>query len=83
MENRFIPYPFQNNVGGLSPETALECLTGAVEAATNAAVANATCTERRPANFAEWIQATMGAGHREALHGPVQLQGLGDAARSS
>jgi protoporphyrinogen oxidase len=62
MEDRFIPYPFQNNIGGLDPSTVLECLAGAVEASTAAAVAGATGTERRPANFAEWIQATMGSG---------------------
>jgi protoporphyrinogen oxidase len=62
MEDRFIPYPFQNNIGGLEPSTVLECLAGAVEAATAAAVAEATGTQRAPANFAEWIQVTMGAG---------------------
>ena len=61
-ENRFIPYPFQNNIGGLDPQTALECLVGAVEAAKQAAVAKALGDERLPGNFAEWIQATMGAG---------------------
>jgi protoporphyrinogen oxidase len=40
----------------------LECLAGAVEASTASAVAEATGTKRRPANFAEWIQATMGSG---------------------
>ena len=82
MENRFIPYPFQNNVGGLSPETALECLTGAVQAATNAAVPNATCTERRPANFAEWIQATMGPGIAKHFMVPTTSRS-GRPARSS
>src|ERR687883_128207 len=47
MENRFIPYPFQNNIGGLDPETALECLVGAVEAAEQAAVAKALGGEGR------------------------------------
>ncbi len=55
MEDRFIPYPFQNNIKDLEPQTALECIMGAIEASKHAG-------ETQPANFREWIDATMGAG---------------------
>ena len=31
MENRFIPYPFQNNIKDLEPATVVECLMGLIE----------------------------------------------------
>ncbi|HEX2117759.1 MAG TPA: FAD-dependent oxidoreductase, partial [Acidimicrobiales bacterium] len=62
-ENRFIPYPFQNNIRDLEPQTVFECVMGLIE------------TQRRgpsgpggqgdghdPADFAEWVQAVFGAG---------------------
>ncbi len=55
MQERFIPYPFQNNIKDLEPETVLECIMGAITAAANAG-------EATPTNFREWIDATMGAG---------------------
>jgi protoporphyrinogen oxidase len=55
MENRFIPYPFQNNVGGLSPETTFDCVMGAIRARYEpSGVA--------PENFRDWVLATMGEG---------------------
>jgi protoporphyrinogen oxidase len=53
MEGRFIPYPFQNNIRDLAPQTVYECLVGLIE------------TQRRehdPATFADWLQAVFGAG---------------------
>ncbi|MDQ1711071.1 MAG: hypothetical protein QOE45_521 [Frankiaceae bacterium] len=55
MEDRFIPYPFQNNIGGLEPQTVFDCVTGAVRARYEASGA-------APANFREWVLATMGDG---------------------
>ena len=55
MENRFIPYPFQNNVGGLSPETTFDCVMGAIRARYEP-------TGETPQNFREWVLATMGDG---------------------
>ena len=54
MENRFIPYPFQNNIKDLDPETVLECIMGLVRA--QAAEAES------PASFAEWMLQTFGEG---------------------
>lgn len=54
MEDRFIPYPFQNNIKDLEPQTVLECLMGLVEARAG--------TGGTPTNFREWIDAVMGPG---------------------
>jgi len=53
MENRFIPYPFQNNIKGLEKETVIECLMGLIEAQKRS---------HQPRNFKEWIDASFGAG---------------------
>lgn len=55
MEERFIPYPFQNNIRNLEPQTVFDCLVGAIEAGRAAGTAE-------PANFREWVYGTMGAG---------------------
>jgi len=55
MENRFIPYPFQNNIRDLDPQTVFDCLAGAIRAGREAGGA-------APANFREWVHATMGDG---------------------
>lgn len=53
MEDRFIPYPFQNNIRDLEPQTVFECVLGLVQAQ----------KEDRPfENFAEWVDAIFGAG---------------------
>jgi UDP-galactopyranose mutase len=55
MENRFIPYPFQNNIRDLDPLTVFNCLAGAIRAGRQAGTAE-------PSNFREWVHATMGDG---------------------
>ena len=53
MEDRFIPYPFQNNIRDLEPTTVYECVTGLIRAQ----------REGRPfSNFAEWVDSVFGAG---------------------
>jgi UDP-galactopyranose mutase len=54
-EDRFIRYPYQNNIRDLPPQTVFDCLAGAMTAQREAG-------DGRPANFREWIYATMGAG---------------------
>jgi protoporphyrinogen oxidase len=54
MEDRFIPYPFQNNIKDLEPGTVLECLMGLIEAQRSPGPP--------PTNFAEWMEQVMGAG---------------------
>jgi len=53
MENRFIPYPFQNNIKDLEKETVIECIVGLIEAQKR---------PHPPTNFREWIDASFGAG---------------------
>lgn len=53
MEGRFIPYPFQNNIRSLRPQTVLDCVLGLVAAQREA---------RTHTNFAEWVHAVMGQG---------------------
>ncbi len=53
MEDRFIPYPFQNNIRALEPQTVFDCVAGLIHAQRQ---------EHHPTNFAEWVDAVMGAG---------------------
>jgi protoporphyrinogen oxidase len=55
--DRWVAYPFQNNISGLPLEHQISCINGLVEAK----VANALAT-KPPANFDEWIMRVMGAG---------------------
>jgi protoporphyrinogen oxidase len=54
MENRFIGYPFQNNLRDLEPSTVFECVTGLLDAQRNG--------HGRPHNFEQWVLNTFGAG---------------------
>jgi len=56
MMDRFVPYPFQNNIGYLPREVVLECILGLIEAHKN------PDDVQRAANFYELIQAQFGAG---------------------
>ncbi|CAN5122725.1 FAD-dependent oxidoreductase [soil metagenome] len=53
MEDRFIPYPFQNNIRTLEPQTVFDCVAGLIQAQRQ---------EHSPTNFGEWVDALMGAG---------------------
>jgi protoporphyrinogen oxidase len=57
MKQRWIPYPFQNNICSLPLEDQVSCINGLIEAK----VANALAT-KPPANFDEWIMRVMGEG---------------------
>ncbi|HEX9970098.1 MAG TPA: FAD-dependent oxidoreductase [Acidimicrobiales bacterium] len=54
MEDRFIPYPFQNNIRDLEPQTVYECLTGLIDAQ--------KVEHAQPTNFKEWVDQVFGAG---------------------
>jgi protoporphyrinogen oxidase len=54
IRGRFVPYPFQHNIGRLPPEDRDACLRGLVSAA--------HAPHQAPANFGEWIDATFGPG---------------------
>ncbi len=57
MMNRWVPYPFQNNITSLPMEDQITCINGLIEAK----VANALA-KSAPANFDEWILRVMGEG---------------------
>lgn len=54
IKNRFVPYPFQNNIRHLPKEDMWECLAGIIELYKN--------SRKNPENFREWILATFGYG---------------------
>ncbi|MBX3464307.1 MAG: NAD(P)-binding protein [Planctomycetes bacterium] len=55
--DRWVPYPFENGVGHLTPEAIVECVAGYVEAYVGRRM-GAPC----PANFGDWIPWRMGEG---------------------
>ena len=57
MKQRWVPYPFQNNICSLPLEDQITCINGLIEAK----VANALA-KTAPANFDEWIVRVMGEG---------------------
>lgn len=57
IKDRWVPYPFQNNISGLPLEDQINCINGLIEAK----VINATA-QSKPANFDEWIIRVMGEG---------------------
>ncbi|MGE0256741.1 MAG: NAD(P)/FAD-dependent oxidoreductase [Alphaproteobacteria bacterium] len=66
MRDRFIPYPFQNNVRHLPPVELLSCLAGFLAARRKPAAV--------PANFEEWIRASFGAGVARAFMLPYNFK---------
>jgi protoporphyrinogen oxidase len=66
MRDRFIPYPFQNNIRLLPPEDLEQCLAGLVDVARNGHV--------KPANFRDWILATFGQGLAEVFMFPYNFK---------
>lgn len=59
--DRWIPYPFQNNLRYLPKEKLIECLVGLMEVG--------RC-QKSPGNFREWILATFGPGISEQFMFP-------------
>ncbi len=67
MDQRFVPYPFQNNLRYLSPEQRWKCLRGLVRLYKEPFTG-------KPANFGEWIDATFGAGLAEVFMIPYNFK---------
>lgn len=66
MRERFIPYPFQNNIRRLPAGDLDKCLQGLVEI---------TRTPRpQPSDFGQWIDATFGAGIAEVFLRPYNFK---------
>mmetsp|Transcript_26755 Transcript_26755/g.32476 ORF Transcript_26755/g.32476 Transcript_26755/m.32476 type:complete len:507 (-) Transcript_26755:419-1939(-) len=69
LKDRWIAYPFQNNISALDVEDQVKCLTGCVEAK----VLNATTTEK-PKSFDEWILRVMGPGIADIFMRPYNFK---------
>jgi protoporphyrinogen oxidase len=67
IEGRFVPYPFQNNLRYLRPETQWKCLQGLIRLYKQP-------FQGKPANFRQWIDATFGAGLAEVFMVPYNFK---------
>jgi protoporphyrinogen oxidase len=65
MQDRFIPYPFQNNIRDLEPQTVYECIVGLIDAQRR---------EHSPKNFREWVDAVFGPGIAEHFMIPYNFK---------
>lgn len=66
MRDRFIPYPFQNNIRRLPPEDLNKCLQGLLQITQH--------PQHKPHNFREWIDATFGPGLAEVFMLPYNFK---------
>jgi protoporphyrinogen oxidase len=57
IKNRWVPYPFQNNLYCLPVDDRISCIKGVIDAAVESQV-----TKSHPRNFDEWILRVMGEG---------------------
>jgi protoporphyrinogen oxidase len=67
MRERFIPYPFQNNIRRLPPAELWECLQGIIRLYKAGPAAT-------PANFGEWIDRTFGEGLARVFMRPYNFK---------
>lgn len=67
IEGRFVPYPFQNNIRYLPPESRWKCIQGLVSLYKNMPAG-------RPANFGQWIDRTFGKGLAEVFMRPYNFK---------
>jgi protoporphyrinogen oxidase len=67
IEGRFIPYPFQNNIRYLRPETRWKCLQGLIRLYKQP-------FQGKPAHFRQWIDATFGEGLAEVFMVPYNFK---------
>jgi protoporphyrinogen oxidase len=77
--DRWVPYPFENGVGHLTPEARFDCLKGYLES-----VERRKSGEACPEDFASWIQWKMGAGFAKHFMVPYNEKiWSGDLSRMS
>jgi protoporphyrinogen oxidase len=67
IEDRFVPYPLQNNIRHLKSETCWKCVEGLVRLYKNPITT-------KPANFGQWINATFGAGLADVFMRPYNFK---------
>ncbi len=70
LKNRWVAYPFQNNISALGDEDKIKCLTG-LAAASAAAAKNAGT---KPRDFDEWILRCMGTGIADLFMRPYNFK---------
>ena len=68
MLDRYVPYPFQNNIHRLPPKIFHECIMGIIEAQKSSV---------DPRQFSELDQFCFRCRHRQAFYDAVQFQGMG------
>ncbi|KAL6746416.1 hypothetical protein V8C86DRAFT_1820555 [Haematococcus lacustris] len=69
IKDRWVAYPFQNNISALDKPDQIKCLTGLVEAK----VANSGAPTK-PKNFDEWILRVMGPGIADIFMRPYNFK---------
>eukprot|EP00240_Pyramimonas_obovata_P002013 CAMPEP_0118927112 /NCGR_PEP_ID=MMETSP1169-20130426/4658_1 /TAXON_ID=36882 /ORGANISM="Pyramimonas obovata, Strain CCMP722" /LENGTH=505 /DNA_ID=CAMNT_0006868809 /DNA_START=34 /DNA_END=1551 /DNA_ORIENTATION=- len=69
LKNRWVAYPFQNNVAALDVEDQVQCLTGLVEAKLQN-----TLAQSKPNTFDEWILRVMGEGIADIFMRPYNFK---------
>ncbi len=67
IEDRFVPYPFQNNIRYLNPDTRWKCLQGLIRLYKQP-------FQGKPKNFREWIDATFGEGLADVFMVPYNFK---------
>lgn len=67
IHDRFVPYPFQNNIKYLPREIMWKCLEGIIHNYKNPLAS-------KPENFSEWISATFGAGIADEFMFPYNFK---------
>lgn len=67
MRERFIPYPFQQNIRHLPHDEMKECVAGLVRLYREG-------NHRKPANFADWVNATFGEGLARVFMRPYNFK---------
>ncbi len=66
MRDRFIPYPFQNNIRHLPPDELYRCLADLIDISRTGSA--------KPTNFREWILATFGQGIADVFMLPYNFK---------
>uniref|UniRef100_A0A7S3R1H1 Amine oxidase domain-containing protein n=1 Tax=Dunaliella tertiolecta TaxID=3047 RepID=A0A7S3R1H1_DUNTE len=69
IKDRWVAYPFQNNISALPKEDQIKCLTGLVDAK----VVN-TVAKSKPTSFDEWILRVMGPGIADVFMRPYNFK---------
>ncbi len=67
MFDKWVPYPFQNNIRHLPPEAAFECMAGLIEAQTNR-------DHREAKNFQQFVDAVFGDGIAKHFMNPYNFK---------